>query len=55
MVKEKKTRTKKQQQPVEDDVEMTHATGDVDIAARLELQRTRVICGPDMNYHVRCS
>jgi hypothetical protein len=41
------------------DVEMTDTKADVKkkanestIPERLELQRTRVICGADMNYHV---
>lgn len=43
--KKSKKKSKKHDTPAADD-----ASG---LSERLELQRTRVICGPELNYHVR--
>ena len=52
-MKEKKGKGKKSKRAVKD------AEGDAGaasgLAERLETQRTRVVCGPEMNYHVRAS
>lgn len=48
MGKDKKGGPKHHAKAGDDDAERAAET-----AARIELQATRVICSPDMNYHVR--
>ena len=47
MSEKKKTKKKLKSQAADD------TNGIARLSEHLEMQRTRVVCGPDMNYHVR--